>query len=631
MKQVEDPARAEQRVRSALARKKEDASAVGRWRIALTLALFAGDLERSLRILREAVVEVPAVVAFDEILAPAMHNIGDLWEQGQLTIADEHAAAAIARRLIEQVADALRPAAPPPERGLALLATPPSERHTAGLEMAAAVLRAAGYAVVYLGSDLPLRQLRGAVARHMPALVAVSATLAAPGELQETLRTVLAASPDTQLLVGGAGAKLAPGPTPFKMLSGMQALAQELGLTGAERGTGSGVGSARPVPANRVLGPVEAPPGSGDWLQELVSPGSDADRARRALLEVAEQMSHSASWMWDTGSDRLIWSDNVFRILDFDPAESPPSIPAFLERVHPADRERIAELLRAAPAGRTIDHTYRIITRPGKTRFVHAVTAVQLTRPGGKVLVGWLQDLSDHAEAERQIAAHIAVTEVLRSWSSFDLDGRELLTGLARALGFCRVALWLPVGDLLVPRLQWDENDQAAFDSDLQKLRLRRGEGMAGRAWEQQAPVTVADAGPEMSAAFRTVALKRGLRGGLALPLTRAGDTIGVLSFAGPDVVDLDDRLRATLAGIAHEIGTFLGSRLGELRGPLLSARELEVLQLAADGLSGPEIAAHLHVSPATVKTHFENIYGKYDVSDRVAAVAKALREGLIR
>ena len=71
------------------------------------------------------------------------------------------------------------------------------------------------------------------------------------------------------------------------------------------------------------------------------------------------------------------------------------------------------------PAGRTIDHTYRIITRRGTTRF-RAVTAAQLTRPGEKVLVGWLRDLSDLAEAERQIAAHIAVTEVLRSWSSFD-------------------------------------------------------------------------------------------------------------------------------------------------------------------------------------------------------------------
>ena len=369
-------------MRSALAREKEDASAVGRWRIALSLALYAGDLERSLRILREAVVEVPAVVVFDEILAPAMHNIGDLWEQEQLTIADEHAATAIARRLIEEVADALLPAAPPPERGLALLATPPSERHTAALEMAGAVLRAGGYAVIYLGSDLPLPQLSGAVARHMPALVAVSATLAAPGELEETLRTILEVSPETQLLVGGAGANLDPRPLPFKVLAGMQALAQEVGLIGAGRGTGSGAGSVRTALTNRVSGPLEPPVGRGDWLQELVSPESDTERARRALLEVAEQVSHSASWMWDTASDRLVWSDNVFRILDIDPAESPPGIAAFLERVHPADRERITELLRAVPAGRTIDHTYRIITRRGTTRFLHAVTAAQLTRPG---------------------------------------------------------------------------------------------------------------------------------------------------------------------------------------------------------------------------------------------------------
>ena len=35
-------------------------------------------------------------------------------------------------------------------------------------------------------------------------------------------------------------------------------------------------------------------------------------------------------------------------------------------------------------------------------------------------------------------------------------------------------------------------------------------------------------------------------------------------------------------------------------------------------------------VSPATIKTHFENIYVKYDVGDRVAAVAKAIREGIL-
>jgi ATP/maltotriose-dependent transcriptional regulator MalT len=61
-----------------------------------------------------------------------------------------------------------------------------------------------------------------------------------------------------------------------------------------------------------------------------------------------------------------------------------------------------------------------------------------------------------------------------------------------------------------------------------------------------------------------------------------------------------------------------------------LSAREVEVLALAADGASGPAIAARLVLSPSTVKTHFENIYEKLGVSDRAAAVALALRIGLI-
>jgi DNA-binding CsgD family transcriptional regulator len=62
-----------------------------------------------------------------------------------------------------------------------------------------------------------------------------------------------------------------------------------------------------------------------------------------------------------------------------------------------------------------------------------------------------------------------------------------------------------------------------------------------------------------------------------------------------------------------------------------LTPREVELLQLAAEGRSGPRIAEELSVSPTTVKTHFENIYAKLGVRDRAAAVAKGMRLGLIR
>jgi DNA-binding CsgD family transcriptional regulator len=61
-----------------------------------------------------------------------------------------------------------------------------------------------------------------------------------------------------------------------------------------------------------------------------------------------------------------------------------------------------------------------------------------------------------------------------------------------------------------------------------------------------------------------------------------------------------------------------------------VTAREREILQLAADGLSGPTIAARLVLSPGTVKTHFAHIYEKLGVHDRAGAVARALRLGLI-
>ncbi|MGH2850375.1 MAG: LuxR C-terminal-related transcriptional regulator [Solirubrobacteraceae bacterium] len=63
---------------------------------------------------------------------------------------------------------------------------------------------------------------------------------------------------------------------------------------------------------------------------------------------------------------------------------------------------------------------------------------------------------------------------------------------------------------------------------------------------------------------------------------------------------------------------------------PSLTPRELDVLELAADGRTGPEIAGDLVISPATVRTHFENIYAKLGVGDRAAAVARAMRLGLI-
>jgi DNA-binding NarL/FixJ family response regulator len=70
---------------------------------------------------------------------------------------------------------------------------------------------------------------------------------------------------------------------------------------------------------------------------------------------------------------------------------------------------------------------------------------------------------------------------------------------------------------------------------------------------------------------------------------------------------------------------------LEEPEGKKLSARETEILQLIAKGVSNSEAAGVLNLSKATIRTHLEHIYRKLEVTNRVEAVTEGLRKGLIQ
>jgi DNA-binding NarL/FixJ family response regulator len=61
-----------------------------------------------------------------------------------------------------------------------------------------------------------------------------------------------------------------------------------------------------------------------------------------------------------------------------------------------------------------------------------------------------------------------------------------------------------------------------------------------------------------------------------------------------------------------------------------LTGRELEIVEMIALGLTGPEIAAELHLSHATVRTHVRNAMNKLGAHSRAHLVAKALGDGVV-
>jgi DNA-binding NarL/FixJ family response regulator len=84
----------------------------------------------------------------------------------------------------------------------------------------------------------------------------------------------------------------------------------------------------------------------------------------------------------------------------------------------------------------------------------------------------------------------------------------------------------------------------------------------------------------------------------------------------------------AVAASMLDEVRRLDDGRNGDA---VVSRRELEVLQLVADGCSTPEIAAQLFISQKTVKNHLASIYAKLDARDRTQAVLQAVRMGIVR
>jgi two-component system nitrate/nitrite response regulator NarL len=154
-------------------------------------------------------------------------------------------------------------------------------------------------------------------------------------------------------------------------------------------------------------------------------------------------------------------------------------------------------------------------------------------------------------------------------------------------------------------------------------LRLPQLDGLeVVRAIQREAlPTRVVVLSADSSRSFVYDALKLGAAGFLtkAATLNEICDTVAAVA-----------RGETVLAPqVQSGLVTELRSREQPQR-PLLSEREMQVLKLIADGLTGPEIGARLYISSSTVKTHVKSLLEKLEVSDRAAAVAEGMRRGLI-
>jgi DNA-binding CsgD family transcriptional regulator len=368
----------------------------------------------------------------------------------------------------------------------------------------------------------------------------------------------------------------------------------------------------------------------------------EADNDMQRVLSAAEELAVMGSWELDLHTGRGIWSDQMYRMRGLEPQSVEPTPRLLLDIAHPDDRGRVHDLLKAVSEdpnsipreGLTFE--FRTVRPDGSVREIRARGRIERDSRGEPVTWrGLAQDVTDQRVTERELYAHYAVGQALRDWQSFDEGVVTLLRRLGTALDLPMGSLWTCHGEdrRLHCRAFWRAPtvDTGEFEPLTRATTFGVGQGVPGRAWEIGQPLVVAEASSALDFKRREAAAAIGVRSGLALPAVANGKTLAVLTYFSFDTRGPSERLVRTLGGIGQELGRFLSSHRADLEPRRLSARELEVLTLAAEGLSGPAIAERLIVSPATIKTHFENLYEKLGVSDRAGAVAHALRTGLIR
>jgi DNA-binding NarL/FixJ family response regulator len=260
-----------------------------------------------------------------------------------------------------------------------------------------------------------------------------------------------------------------------------------------------------------------------------------------------------------------------------------------------------------------------------------ARAAAGVLSPNSRREPSFSQHLNAPDHAERELAAHIALAESLAAWESTESAFARLLAGLAEALDCGVGVLWVPRGERLRPRAFWQAapRDLGEFKVMTLTSRLSRGMELPGQAWQQLGPSARSTADGLGPPRWRA-ALAAGFHGAIAFPAIWAEEVVAVIELLSPDELELTERLRRSLDAIGSVLGHFLAYRRGILDEPAITERQVEILELAARGLSRRQIAERLVVSPSTVKTHFENTYARLGVKNRAAAVAEAIRLGLV-
>src|SRR5258708_27610629 len=143
---------------------------------------------------------------------------------------------------------------------------------------------------------------------------------------------------------------------------------------------------------------------------------ADLQRSEAYLAE-AQKLTHVGSWAWNVRTDALFWSQEIFRMYDYDPQKNAPTWPQFLERVHPQDRPQIEQRAKMEITQKGwVDSQadFRIVLPDGTIKHLHSIARPVMDESGEIAeVVGTVMDVTERKNAEELGEGESAVLEMI--------------------------------------------------------------------------------------------------------------------------------------------------------------------------------------------------------------------------
>jgi len=200
--------------------------------------------------------------------------------------------------------------------------------------------------------------------------------------------------------------------------------------------------------------------------------GEDELRKREACLKEAQRIAHIGHWELELADNRLLWSDEMYRIFEIESGAFDATYEAFLETIHPEDRRLVDNAYRGSIENKSpYSIVHRLRMRDGRVKYVHEQCETAYDRDGNPVRsVGTTQDITDRVLAEQELSESLKrerfLADVIRNASVGIAMGRPdwgivpLNTAILEITGYTDEELQATdMGDNLTPP-QWREREE---------------------------------------------------------------------------------------------------------------------------------------------------------------------------